>query len=338
MIGAILEKPSTILIHEVETPEPKAGEIRVKLAKVGICGSDVHLFLGHRVLDKPTIIGHEGLGYIDKIGEGVVGREIGERVILEPNIPCRKCHHCMSGNGTICINKRVIGVNEAGCFSQYITVPAEFGWKVPNGISDEDAVTIEPTAVAVHALFSSKAKPGDTIAVIGLGAIGLLVTHLALSLGYKVYVTEINKGKMEKAVAMGAIPAVPEGDADAQAAALSSLWETNMVRAIFECAGAAQTASLVTAAAPRGSEIVLVGLSGNLATFRPLKIAREGISIVPSIIYDHPFDFKRTLQLIASKVIKPSMIISSYAKLKDISAALSLAAEGNESKIIIEID
>lgn len=338
MIGAILEKLSTILIHEVETPEPKAGEIRIKLAKVGICGSDVHLFLGHRVLDKPTIIGHEGLGYIDKIGEGVVGREIGERVILEPNIPCRKCHHCMSGNGTICINKRVIGVNEAGCFSQYITVPAEFGWKVPNEISDEDAVTIEPTAVAVHALFSSKAKPGDTIAVIGLGAIGLLVTHLALSLGYKVYVTEINKGKMEKAVAMGAIPTVPEGDADAQAAALSSLWETNMVRAIFECAGAAQTASLVTAAAPRGSEIVLVGLSGNLATFRPLKIAREGITIVPSIIYDHPFDFKRTLQLIASKVIKPSMIISSYAKLKDISAALSLAAEGNESKIIIEID
>lgn len=338
MIGAILEKPSTILIHEVETPEPKAGEIRIKLAKVGICGSDVHLFLGHRVLDKPTIIGHEGLGYIDKIGEGVVGREIGERVILEPNIPCRKCHHCMSGNGTICINKRVIGVNEAGCFSQYITVPAEFGWKVPNEISDEDAVTIEPTAVAVHALFSSKAKPGDTIAVIGLGAIGLLVTHLALSLGYKVYVTEINKGKMEKAVALGAIPAVPEGDADAQATALASLWETNMVRAIFECAGAAQTASLVTAAAPRGSEIVLVGLSGNLATFRPLKIAREGITIVPSIIYDHPFDFKRTLQLVASKVIKPSMIISSYAKLKDIAAALSLAAEGNESKIIIEID
>lgn len=338
MIGAILEKPSTILLHEVETPEPKAGEIRIKLAKVGICGSDVHLFLGHRVLDKPTIIGHEGLGYIDKIGEGVVGREIGERVILEPNIPCRKCHHCMSGNGTICINKRVIGVNEAGCFSQYITVPAEFGWKVPNEISDEDAVTIEPTAVAVHALFSSKAKPGDTIAVIGLGAIGLLVTHLALSLGYKVYVTEINKGKMEKAVALGAIPAVPEGDADAQAAALSSLWETNMVRAIFECAGAAQTASLVTAAAPRGSEIVLVGLSGNLATFRPLKIAREGITIVPSIIYDHPFDFKRTLQLVASKVIKPSMIISTYAKLKDIAAALSLAAEGNESKIIIEID
>ncbi|MES2519810.1 MAG: alcohol dehydrogenase catalytic domain-containing protein [Bacteroidota bacterium] len=337
MFGAFLEKPNEISLKEVNKPEPKFGEVRIKLFKVGICGSDIHLFLGHRTLDKPTIIGHEGLGYIDKIGEGIEGRTIGERVVIEPNIPCQKCHHCMGGHGNICPNKRVIGLNESGCFAEYIAIPANFAWKVPNEMSDEDAVCIEPTAVAVHALFSSKAKPGDTIAVIGLGAIGLLVTQLALALGYKVFVTEINASKVKMATDLGAIPLIVAGNADTQIEFISKTWEDNMVAAVFECAGAAQTASLATAAAPRGSEIVLVGLSGNLATFRPLKIAREGIHIVPSIIYDHPFDFKRTLQLISAKVINPSYIISSYTTLENLQNALELAAQGNESKIIINI-
>jgi L-iditol 2-dehydrogenase len=337
MFGAFLEKPNEILIKKVIMPEPKHGEVRIKMSKIGICGSDVHLFLGHRDLEKPTIIGHEGLGQIDKIGEGVVGREIGERVVIEPNIPCRKCHHCMGGHGNICTNKRIIGLNEAGSFAEYMVIPADFAWKVPIGISDEDAVCIEPSAVSVHALLASKAKPGDTIAIIGLGAIGLLLTQLALALGYKVFVTEINQAKVKMATDLGAIPLIPDGDLEAQIEYLAKAWESEMVVAVFECAGAGQTASLATAAAPRGSEIVLVGLSGNLATFRPLKIAREGITIVPSIIYDHPFDFKRTIQLIKAKVIKPSFIISSYTNLENLQSALVLAAKGDESKIIVEI-
>jgi len=337
MLGAFLEKPNKISITDVKKPEPKFGEVRIKLSKIGICGSDVHLYLGHRTLDKPTIIGHEGLGYIDKIGEGVTDREIGERVVIEPNIPCRKCYHCMSGHGNICINKRVIGLNENGAFAEYMTIPADFAWKVPNSMSDDDAVCVEPTAVAVHALFSAKVKPGDTVAVIGLGAIGLLITQLALALGYKVFVTEINDSKVKLATKLGAIAVIPTGDLEAQVEVLSNTWESNTVMAVFECAGASHTASLATAAAPRGSEIVLVGLSSNLATFKPLKIAREGITIVPSIIYDHPFDFKRTLQLIDSKVISPSFIISSYTKLENLQSALDLAAKGDESKIIVEI-
>ncbi len=338
MRSAFLNKPNEILLEDIEIPEPKFGEVRVRLLKVGICGSDVHLFLGHRLLANPTIIGHEGLGFIDKIGEGISNRSIGERVAIEPNIPCRKCQYCLSGRGNICTNKRVIGLTEAGCFAEYITLPADFAWKIPNEISDEDAVVLEPTAVAVHALFSTKTKPGDTIAVIGLGAIGLLLTHLALSLGYRVFVSELNAAKLKIATDLGASPLTPDGETlDTQAKFLEENWVNNNVSAVFECAGSAHTASLATAAAPRGSEIVLVGLSGNLATFTPLKIAREGIQIVPSIIYDHPFDFARALQLIRSKIICPSFIISSYASLENLQNALELAATGNESKIVVNI-
>ena len=164
MKAAFLDKPKQLTLKEVEIPEPKAGEVRIKLKMIGVCGSDIHLFLGHRLLDKPTIIGHEGLGYIDKIGIGVKDRTVGERVVIEPNIPCKNCQYCQSGRGNICIHKRVIGVNETGCFTEYITLPFEFCWHIPDSISDNDAVTIEPTTVCVHALLASKAKIGDTMA------------------------------------------------------------------------------------------------------------------------------------------------------------------------------
>ncbi len=337
MKSAYLIEPKNIRIKEVEIPEPKFGEVRVKISKIGVCGSDVHIYLGHRLLEKPIIIGHEGFGIIDKIGEGVENRNLGERVVIEPNIPCRNCKYCLSGRGTICSNKKVLGVNQAGCFAEFIVVPADFAWSVPNEISDENAVTIEPMAVAYHSLFSSNAKPGDTIAVIGLGAIGLLLAHLAIALGYKVLVTEINESKLKLATQIGGIPASPTGNEEEQILQLSKIWEENDVVAVFECAGSAFTASLVTASAPRGSEIVLVGLSEKLATFRPLKIAREGITIVPSIIYDHPFDFKRVLQLIQSKVINPSFIISREMPLEDLQNALEIAAKGDDSKIIINV-
>lgn len=337
MLGAYLIKPKAILIKEISLPEPKTGEVRIKLTHIGICGSDVHLFMGHRSLDYPIIIGHEGLGIIDKLGEGVTEKKIGVRVVIEPNIACQKCKFCLSGKGNICISKRVLGVNEAGSFAEYICTPADYAWNIPDTISNENAVVIEPMAVAYHALIKSNAKPGDAIAIIGLGAIGLLLTHLALKLGYKVLVTEINNKKLSKAAEMGALPCIFEGSLEQQALQLEKEWLEKDVVAVFECAGSEFTASLAAAAAPRGSELVLVGLSEKNASFQPLKIAREGITIVPSIIYDHPLDFKRVINLINEKIIEPSQIISGYDTLFNIQNAFEKAALGDESKIIIKI-
>ncbi len=337
MKSAYLTSPKQIQLRDEATPEPGVGEVRVKLKLIGVCGSDVHLFLGHRRLERPTIIGHEGLGYVDKLGSGVQNRVVGERVIIEPNIPCGRCRQCWAGKGNTCGNKRTIGLNEPGCFAEYVVVPADFCWPVPNSISDEDAVTVEPTAVALHALLASSAKPGDTIAVIGLGAIGLLVTHIALALGYRVLVTEISSAKVALAKSLGAVPLCSTGTLAEQSNILAETWLQEDVSAVFECAGAAATASLATAAAPRGSEIVLVGLSEKAATFMPLKIAREGITIVPSIIYDHPTDFRRTLRLIESRVIRPGFIISGQAHLDELQTALETAALGESSKILITV-
>ncbi|QJD81411.1 alcohol dehydrogenase catalytic domain-containing protein [Spirosoma rhododendri] len=331
MNAFFLEKPQQLSARNIPVPEPGRGEVRVKLAQVGVCGSDVHVFLGHRPLSRPTVIGHEGYGFIDKLGAAVTNRTIGERVVIEPNIPCMNCRFCFTGKGHICPNKRVIGLTENGCFAEYVCLPSAFCWAIPDEIDAANAVCIEPTAVSVHALFLSSARPGDTIAVVGLGAIGLLLTHLALRLGYRVLVSEISESKLQKAVNEGAIAA--QGDAPT----LNAIWEAHEVAAVFECAGSAGAVSLVAGAAPRGSEIVLLGLSEKHAQFTPLKIAREGITIVPSLIYQHPTDFRRTIELIRRQQITPATIISGYYPLNDIQAAFERAATGEESKLIIDL-
>ena len=277
------------------------------------------------------------MGVIDKIGEGVQDKEVGDRVVIEPNFPCGQCQFCRSGRGAICTNKGVLGFNRTGCFAEYVAIPAEFAWEIPKDIKDEDAVTIEPMAVAYHALFSSKARPGDTIAIIGLGAIGLLLTHLASQLGYQVLVTEKVDSKLSSAKIMGADIVKAKGDFDQQSRQLSAQWSNLQAQAIFECAGSDLTASLAAAAAPHGSDVVLVGLSEKKAAFQPLKLVREGITLIPSIIYDHPFDFKRVIQLLQSKVIAPGQIVSSFEPLEQLQSALEKAAEGEESKIVVVI-
>jgi L-iditol 2-dehydrogenase len=337
MIGAFLIKPKSIELKEAITPVPQTGEVRIRLQKAGICGSDVHLFSGHRLLHQPVIIGHEATGVVDEIGEEVNYLLPGDRVVIEPNIPCSYCRYCLNEKGNICINKRVIGVTENGCFAQYICLPEAFCWKLPEEISDEDAVTIEPAAVAYHALHCSSSKPGDAIAVLGLGAVGLLLTQLALNSGYKVYVIDINEKNLQAASAMGAVSFHISNKADDFIPQLTEVLFINNATAVFECAGAEKTASFALAIAPRGADVVLVGLSAAPASFIPLRLVREGIRIIPSIIYNHPNDFKETIQLVQSKILQPGKIISGSFSLQQVQLALEAAAGGKESKIILNI-
>lgn len=332
-----LKAAQQIALTRLIEPRPGLREVRIRLQQVGICGSDVHLYLGHRKVGYPQVIGHEGMGYIDQVGEGVSSDRIGERVVIEPNFPCLKCSTCLRGQGNICPQKGVLGLNRAGCFAEYVLIPEAFAHRLPDEVADAEAVLIEPTAVAYHALFNSKAKPGDTIAVIGLGAIGLLLTHLAARMGYRVLVMDLYQPKIDLATEQGGIHFPLTEHTDRQIPELGDRWRAEGVRAIFECSGSAGATSMATAAAPVGAEIVLLGLSEQAASFQPLNTVRQGISIVPSLIYQHPFDFQRVIQLIVSKTIEPRFIISGYAPLQELPAALERASRGRETKLIIRI-
>ncbi|CAM4132065.1 L-iditol 2-dehydrogenase [Cytophagaceae bacterium 50C-KIRBA] len=330
MKAAVLESPKNIQVQDLEKPIPQANELLIRLRSTGICGSDVHLFLGDRLLPVPTVLGHEGLGYVEAVGAYVEGFHKGQRVVIEPNIPCGTCRFCLQGKGNICPNKQVIGVNSPGCFAEYVCLDADFCWKLPDSITDEDAVCIEPLAVAVHALHVSSAPKQAHIAIFGLGAIGLLLCQLSLTKGYQVWVKDLNEEKQVLAEAMGARILPTEG--------LEAFLYDREIAAIFDCVGVAKATNLILETAPRGSEIILVGLANESAQFVPLKIAREGISILPSIIYDHPNDFAETIELIAQDKIHPGQIISGRFPLNRIGEAMALAVSGKATKVVLDME
>ncbi|GAB4041315.1 zinc-dependent alcohol dehydrogenase [Spirosoma gilvum] len=334
MLAGVLTAPRSIDLQQRPIPEPGPGEVRIKMKAVGICGSDVSLFQGHRPdLAFPLVLGHEGIGYIDKLGEGVNSHQHGDRVVIEPNYPCGQCDYCWQGRGNICPNKRIIGVLEAGCFAEYAVVPAQFAWQVPEQISDDDAVVIEPTAVALHTLFSSPARSGDTIAVVGLGAIGLLVTHLAQQMGYTVLAYDRVPEKVALAVTFGAIGIPPESATDQ----IASIWKEAKVHTVFECAGAAPAFTMAVEAAPRGANVVVAGLSDKPSALTEFSITRQGINIITSIIYQHPVDFRRTIQLIASGFLQPSRIISAKESFDKLATAIETACLGDQTKLILTL-
>lgn len=334
MQAGVLTAPRSIELQPRPIPEPGLGEVRIRMKAVGICGSDVSLFMGNRPdLAFPLIMGHEGLGYVDKIGEGISEHQIGDRVVIEPNYPCGRCEYCWQGRSNICSNKRIIGVLETGCFAEYTVVPAPFAWRIPGAVSDEDAVVIEPTAVALHTLYSSPARPGDPIVVIGLGAIGLLVTHLAVRMGYTVLAYDRIPEKIALAASFGAIP-MP---ADATTAQLSRLWKEARVHTVFECAGAAPAFTLAVEAAPRGAHVVVAGLSDKPSAFTEFSMTRQGINIITSIIYQHPTDFRRTIDLIERGFLQPGRIISAKEPFQNLASVVQTASLGHHAKIVLTL-
>ncbi len=329
MRAALLLAPAKIEIHDMARPDLNQAEVLIQPTRVGICGSDVSLYLGHRAAAYPHVLGHELVGRVVAVAEGVTKFGIGTRVIVEPNYPCGHCAFCASGRGSICPNKKSMGVNAPGCFADYVAAPAEFVWPLPDSISDLDAATIEPLTVSLHALLQSGVRMGDTVAVVGCGVVGLLLIHAAVRQGVKVLAHDKFEGKLQRARQLGAI-APQDGE-------LGKLWQAENVTTVFECAGASSTVEMALNAVPRGGRVVLLGLSTSPASFIPLRLVREGIRIEPSLIYDHPSDFARSISLVASGILQPSCVVSDTVQFDSIGHALELASTGQSAKIHVVI-
>jgi L-iditol 2-dehydrogenase len=337
MLKSLLVEPYKIEFIDSEAPVPLEGEVLIRLSLVGICGSDLHMYKHGHQSDGPLTIGHEGMGVIVGIGPGIPGERVGERVVIEPNIPCLRCPECRNGKGNICRNKRKIGVSEHGCFAEYVTIPGEFAHTLPDSIRDEDAVAIEPAVVALSAIKRSGVKPGDTIAVIGLGPIGMLLTHAAVTFGYRVLVTDLVDVKIRMAEEMGARRVQGSRSTGEKAENLEVAFREAGVAAVFECAGSGKSASMAIEAAPRGADVIVLGLSEDPACFSPRLLSQKGNNIIPSLIYDHPVDFQRCIYLVEQGILTPGLVVTRYYALKQLPEALDEALKGRETKIVIRV-
>jgi len=207
MRAALLEKEKTFRIIEVANPEPGKDEVVIQVLRTGICGSEIEAFYGRHPFRKPPVItGHEMSGVISKIGEGVTGFRLGERVTLEPQVACGSCTYCRTGRYNLCRGRMSLGTAKwPGPFGEFIKAPASTLIRIPDGLSMDEAVLLEPLAVGFHAVRRTRLGRGESLVVFGGGTIGLCVMAAAMAIGVDpIIITDISEPKLKIAGEMGA--------------------------------------------------------------------------------------------------------------------------------------
>src|SRR5438270_3765309 len=233
MRAAVLRGPRSMSIESVPVPQLAPNEVLVEVDANGLCGSDVHCYTGERALEYPMVLGHEIAGHIVATGANVSPERLGERVSVEPNFGCGECALCARGLERICLRKQTIGITRWGGLAEYVAVPHDYAWSIPEEFALRDAATIEPTTVGVHAFSRAQAAPGETVAVIGCGGVGLLIVTIAVARGSRVVVMEPNPTRRAAALAAGAVQYSEARNADEACA----VCEQEGAVAMLECGG-----------------------------------------------------------------------------------------------------
>lgn len=203
--AAYYEGDRRIRLGAGEPVNPGAGEAQLQISHCGICGTDLHIF--HGAMDArvkmPLVMGHEMSATVRKLGAGVAGFDLGDRVVVMPLAPCNDCPACQDGHGHICHNLDFLGIDRPGAFQSYWTVPAYTLHRIPANLSLKHAALIEPLAVACHDVRLADLRAGDRVVVLGGGPIGMLVALVARHAGAEVIVSEINPYRVELARKIG---------------------------------------------------------------------------------------------------------------------------------------
>ncbi len=265
MKALVLERYKEFSYRDVEDPELRGDrDVLVRVKAVSICGSDVHGMdgsTGRRI--PPLVMGHEASGVIAAVGSAVRGFAVGDRVTFDSTIYCGECFHCRRGEPNLCDDRRVLGVSCAeykqdGAFAEYVAVPDRILYRLPDGLDFVSAALTEPLAVAAHAARIGVGEPGDTIAVIGAGLIGLLLIQvLRANCSGRIIAVDLDPARLEAAKRFGADATVVAGPKAAEE--VRSLAGGRGADRAFEAVGATLPIATAVASLRKGGSLVLVG-------------------------------------------------------------------------------
>lgn len=210
MKAAVMRSTRKIQIEEYPVPQIGPDEVLIKVMAVGICGSDLHYYshgrIGKYVVDKPFILGHECSGDIAAIGSNVQRFQVGDRVAVEPGVTCGRCDACKEGRYNLCPEVEFLATPPFdGAFVQYIKIREDFVFSIPDHLSYEEAALVEPFSVGLHAAARTGLQPGSTVAIMGMGPVGLMAVAAAKAYGAAtIIVTDLEPLRLEAARQMGA--------------------------------------------------------------------------------------------------------------------------------------
>jgi 2-desacetyl-2-hydroxyethyl bacteriochlorophyllide A dehydrogenase len=298
MRALVYVAPERMEIHDVPDPSPLEGEVLLAVAAAGVCGSDLHGFLGHSERRKPGLVmGHEAFATVLDAHASVSGWRKGQRVSFNPLVTCGRCRACHEGRQNLCPTWWLFGMDRvAGTYAERVSVPARQLIPLSEGIGPEEAVLAEPLAVVVHAFRVGLDGTPRALAIVGGGAIGSLSLILARLRGVpKVCVIDVNDARLEAARRFGADLVVNASRDDPRSRVAD--WSDGGADAVIEAVGTAGTRRTAVAVAAKGARLVLLGLAENDSALPFVEMTRNEQALFTSFAYA-PRDFQDSVELL----------------------------------------
>jgi len=339
MLQAIMVNPGKIEFREIPLPQPEPDEVLMQVKRIGICGSDIHVYHGlHPYTSYPVVQGHEVAGVIAAVGTQVKGFTRGDKVVFMPQVTCGECYPCHHRMYHICDNLKVMGFQTNGAAQEYFPVRADLVLKVPQMVLLDHAALIEPISVAVHALSRLGSMTGLNVLVLGAGTIGNLVAQVAAADEAKrVMITDISEYKLDKARQCGLIDAVNPIREDLDKAILKA-FGPDKADLILECVGVQDTITQAVINARKGSTIIVVGVFGNKPLVDLGLIQDRELNLIGTLMYQRK-DYECAIELVSTgKLQLDNMVTQRFAFKEYLEAYKAIEASGgNYMKVMLEL-
>lgn len=327
---SVLRSAGELAVERRPVPTPGPDEVLVRVASVGVCGSDVHYYrhgrIGRHVVAAPLVLGHEAGGTIVATGRDVPADRLGQRVALEPGVPCRRCRECSAGRYNLCPDVRFFATPPVdGAFAELVTIAADFAHPVPDELSDDAAALIEPLAVGVWAATKAGLGGGSRVLIAGAGPVGLLVAQVARAFGaLEIVVSDVAADRLSTAARLGATQVLDP-------TAASTVTD---VDAFIDCSGAQSAISAGIAAVRPAGTVVLVGMGPTELTV-PLGLLQEReLNLTGTFRYAGVYPTAIALAA-AGRVELDSMVTARFG-LDDVRGALEAGGKPGAIKAVVE--
>ncbi len=336
----VMITPRKIEFRDIPIPEVKENEVLVKMMRIGICGSDIHVYHGkHPHTPYPVTQGHEVSGVIDKVGKEVKHFKQGDKVTIQPQVVCGKCYPCIHGKYHICDELKVMGFQTTGMASEYFVAEVERVLKLPDNISFEEGAMVEPVAVACGAISKVDNIKGMDVIILGAGPIGNLVAQTVKALGAKnVLITDVSDFRLEIAKKVGIDYLINPVNQNLSEE-IVKIFGINKADLIFECVGSNTTINDAIENARKGTDIIVVGIFSEHPTIELGSIQDQELRLIGSLMYQKK-DYLQAIELIHSGKVQVESLITDHFPFQDYNKAYRYIEEKKDQvmKVIIDIN
>ena len=327
-----------LVMMQVPVPEVGPNDVRIKIQKTAICGTDMHIWKWDEWAQKnipvPMHVGHEYVGVIDQVGSHATGFAIGDRVTGEGHIVCGHCRNCRAGKRHLCPNTIGVGVNRAGCFAEWLVIPASNAFKLPAEVPDDVASIFDPYGNAVHTALSFDLV-GEDVLITGAGPIGIMAVAVARHVGARnVVITDINPYRLELARKMGATRAVDTRTEDL-AGVMKDLGMTEGFDVGLEMSGNASAFRSMIGAMVNGGRVAVLGIFPAEVTLDWSKIVFKGL-FIKGIYGREMYETWYKMAAMVRSGLELTKVITHHFPIGEFKQGFEVMGSGQSGKVVLD--